>query len=40
METMPPMYQIASLTEVADRLAGGKHLVFHPSVNESRKIGQ
>jgi 4-hydroxybutyrate CoA-transferase len=34
------MRQIQSLTEVSDRLAGGKHLVFHPSVGEPREIGQ
>ncbi|MEP0942859.1 MAG: acetyl-CoA hydrolase/transferase C-terminal domain-containing protein [Rhizobiaceae bacterium] len=33
------MHQITSLEEIADRLAGAKHLVFHPSVSEPQEIG-
>lgn len=34
------MRQIKSLTEIVDRLTGGKHLVFHASVNESQEVGR
>ena len=34
------MRHIKNLREIAKELAGGKHLVLHPSVNESREIGE
>lgn len=34
------MRLINSLKDVADRLADGKHLVFHASVNESQEMGR
>ena len=34
------MKQITGLKEVADKLTGGKHLVFHASVNESPELGR
>ncbi len=34
------MHEIGNLCDIADRLRGKKHLVFHASVNESANIGQ
>ena len=34
------MQRIHRLDEIAERLAGGKHLVFHASVNEPEFVGQ
>ena len=34
------MREIRSLSEVGEKLAGGKHLVFHASVSESQELGK